>query len=162
MRAEVYQSQVTIAEAPKALASRSDLVSGRAASRNNKQVVQTLLHALKPLSNLCAGSRSMPLSFVTAFLMVALDEGKGVNAYARGMGIDRRKMSRYLRDIGSRSRNGGRGLGLVVVKPHPDHPQRTQVFLTGEGRVIGNAVFEQLGRLGNRVSPASRFGRLPE
>jgi len=94
--------------------------------------------------------------------MVALDEGKGVNAYARGMGIDRRKMSRYLRDIGSRSRNGGRGLGLVVVKPHPDHPQRTQVFLTGEGRVIGNAVFEQLGRFGNRVSKASRFGRLPD
>ena len=161
MRVEVYQSQVTVAEAPKASALRSHLVSGRATSRNNQQVVQTLLHALKPLSNL-RGSRSVPLSFVTAFLMVALDEGRGVNAYARAMGIDRRKMSRYLRDIGSKSRNGGCGLGLVVIEPHPDHPQRTQVFLTGEGRAIGNAVFEQLGRLSNRVPKAPRFGRLPD
>lgn len=161
MRAETYQSQVTVAETPKAWASRSDSVAGRAAPRNNKQVVETLLQALKPLSNL-RGSRSIPLSFVTVFLMIALDEGKGVNAYARGMGIDRRKMSRYLRDIGSKSRNGGRGLGLVVIKPHPDHRQRTQVFLTGEGRAIGNAVFEQLGKLSNRVSRAPGFGRFQD
>jgi hypothetical protein len=161
VRAEVHQSQVTLAEAPKASASSLDLVSGRAASRNNKQVVQTLLRALQPLSNL-RSSRSIPLPFVTAFLTVALDEAKGVNAYAREMGIDRRKMSRYLRDIGGTSRNGGPGLGLVIIKPHPDHPQRTQVFLTEKGRAIGNAVFEQLGRLSNRVSQAPRFGRFPD
>lgn len=38
----------------------------------------------------------------------------------RALGIDRRVMSRYLRDIGDRARNGGPGLGLVVVELHTD------------------------------------------
>ena len=40
---------------------------------------------------------------MTTFLMVALDEGKGVSAYARALGISRTAMSRYLRDIGDRA-----------------------------------------------------------
>ena len=79
-----------------------------------KQTLQSLLWALKPLSNLRG---SIPLPFATVFLMIALDEGHGVNAYARAMGIHRAAMSRYLRDIGARARNGGPGLGLVTVRP---------------------------------------------
>ena len=88
------------------------------------------------------------LSFasVTTFLMVALEEGKGVNAYARAVGIDRSSMSRYLRDIGAQAKNGGPGLGLVKVEPHPTDPQRCQVFLTDKGRSVSKNIFQHLRR----------------
>jgi DNA-binding MarR family transcriptional regulator len=79
---------------------------------------------------------------VTTFLMVALEEGKGVNAYARAVGIDRSSMSRHLRDIGSRAKNGG----LIKVEPHPTDSQRRQVFLTDKGRSVSKTVFQQLRR----------------
>jgi hypothetical protein len=91
-------------------------------SHQDKRDIQTLLRALKPLGNLRG---SIPLPFVTTFLMVALDEGKGVNAYAPAVGIHRSSMSRYLRDIGNRARNGGPGLGLVTVAAHPTDSPRS-------------------------------------
>ena len=109
---------------------------------SNKRVVQTLLAALKPLTNLRG---SIPLPYVTTFLMVALDEGKSVSTYARAVGVkDRRVMSRYLRDIGDRARNGGPGLGLVTITPHPAHPQRRQVLLTVKGRSIAKSMLREM------------------
>jgi hypothetical protein len=102
------------------------------------------LWALKPLSNLRG---SIPLPYVTIFLMVALDEGKSVSAYARALGIEnRRVMSRYLRDIGDRARNGGPGLGLVTVEQHPTHSHTRQVLLTAKGRAVARAIFRQMRR----------------
>jgi hypothetical protein len=66
--------------------------------------------------------------------MVALDEGKGVGNYASAIEVSRFAISRYLRDIGNRARNGGPGLGLVTIEPHPIDPRRRQVFLTAKGR----------------------------
>ena len=60
-----------------------------AMKRSDRREIQSLLWALKPLSNLRG---SIPLRFVTTFLMVALDEGKGVNAYARAVGTHRSVM----------------------------------------------------------------------
>ena len=108
------------------------------------RIIQCLLWALKPLSNLRG---SIPLPYVTTFLMVALDEGKGVGAYARDLGIHRWRMSRYLRDIGARARNGGPGLGLVAVEHDPRDPRHTRVLLTAKGRAIAAEVFRQLRRL---------------
>ncbi len=118
---------------------------------SDKRTTQALLWALKPLSNLRG---SIPLPFVTSFLMVAADEGKGVNAYARAMGIHRAAMSRYLRDIGDRARNGGPGLGLVTVEDDPSDPVRSQVFLTPKGRSIAKQIFRQIrkGATAARVS----------
>jgi DNA-binding MarR family transcriptional regulator len=76
--------------------------------------------------------------------MVAAEEGKGVNAYARAMGIHRAAVSRYLRDIGDRARNGGPGLGLITVKNDPADPIRSQVFLTPKGRSIAKQIFRQI------------------
>jgi DNA-binding MarR family transcriptional regulator len=81
---------------------------------------------------------------LTAFLMVVLDEGRGVNEYARAVGIHRAAMSRNLHAIGGRARNGGPGLGLVSVQPHPANPVRSQVFLTLKGRSIAKEIFRQL------------------
>jgi hypothetical protein len=111
------------------------------ATGNDAKAIQALLWALKPLANLRG---PVPLSAVTTFLMVALDEGKGVNAYARALGKDRSSVSRCLHDIGGRARNGGPGLGLVSVDPHPTHPQRSQVHLTAKGRLIVQEIFKQV------------------
>jgi DNA-binding MarR family transcriptional regulator len=148
VRAKTLQIRDPVAEAPGsfAAASKTDSVTPLIMNSANKMAVQTLLWALKPLLDL-RGSRSIPLPFATTFLMVALDEGKGVNAYARAAGIDRRIMSRYLKDIGARARNGGPGLGLINVEEHPDNPVRTRIFLTAKGRVIADKVFGQLLRL---------------
>jgi hypothetical protein len=114
----------------------------------DKREVQSLLWALKPLSNLRG---SIPLRFVTTFLMIALDEGKGVNAYARAVGTHRSVMSRYLRQIGDRARNGGPGLGLVAVKRHPTDLLKYQVFLTDKGRSIAEKIFHELRRTSRGV-----------
>ena len=76
---------------------------------SDKRVVQTLLWALKPLSNL---RRSIPLPYAITFLTVALEEGRPVGAYARDLDLNRYVMSRYMQCIGEKSRNGGPGLGL--------------------------------------------------
>jgi DNA-binding MarR family transcriptional regulator len=108
-----------------------------------KKALQSLLWALKPLSNLRG---SIPLPFATVFLMIALDEGHGVNSYARAMGIHRSAMSRYLRDIGARARNGGPGLGLVTVKPHGGDQRRYEVLLTPKGRSIIKQIVRHIRR----------------
>jgi DNA-binding MarR family transcriptional regulator len=108
---------------------------------SDKRVIEILLRSLKPLINLRS---SIPLPFVTTFLMVALDEGKGVGAYAKAHGMHRAAMSRYLHGIGDRHRNGGPGLGLVSVEAHPSDPRRRQVFLTSKGRSLAKAIFQQM------------------
>ena len=118
-------------------------------------IMQCLLWTLKPLSNL---SRSIPLQYVTAFLMVALDEGRGVGTYARALGMHRWTMSRYLNAIGPRGRNGGPGLDLVIIKHDPYDPRWTEVFLTPKGRAVADDVFKQMRRV-KRNAPPGVFER---
>jgi DNA-binding MarR family transcriptional regulator len=134
------KSAFTRTRSPTSSASASDLAA------SDKRLIQTLLWALKPLVNLRG---SIPLPFVTTFLMVALDEGKGVNEYARALGVHRATMSRHLRGIGDRARHGGPGLGLVTVTQHPTDALRSQVFLTTKGRSIAKKVVEQIRRGSN-------------
>jgi len=128
---------------PPAGAARARSASDHPIGPNDERLIQTLLWALKPLSNLRG---SMPLPFVIAFLTVALDEGKAASAYARALGISRTAMSRYLRDIGDRSRNGGPGLGLVTVQARPAHSNRRPVVLTAKGRATAKLIFEPMRR----------------
>ena len=120
-----------------------DAQADAALAATDKRAAQSLLRTLKPLLNLRA---SIPLPFVTTFLFVALDEGKGVNEYARAAGIHRAAMSRYLRDIGDRARNGGPGLGLVAVVQDDPGVKKTRVVLTAKGRQLAKEVFEQTRR----------------
>ena len=129
----------------------TDLVSEPAIRQGDKRVIQTLLWALTPLMNLRG---SIPLPFLTIFLMVVLDEGKCVSEYARAFGVkDRRMMSRYLRDIGERARNGGPGLGLVTVEQLPTH-SRARVVLTAKGRSVAQAILQQMRRPVDERRPA--------
>jgi hypothetical protein len=110
----------------------------------DKRVVQTLLWALKPLSNL---RRSIPLPYAITFLTVALEEGKPIGTYAREMDVNRWVMTRIMQSIGDKARNGTGGLGLVTIKRTTGYPTRTEVFLTEKGRAVAAQVFENLRRL---------------
>ena len=131
-----------------ALAISASAASEHPVTPNEKRLLQSLVWTLKPLINLRG---SIPLPFVTTFLMVALDEGKSVGTYARAVGVHRFAMSRYLRAIGDHARNGGPGLGLVTIEVHPTDPRRRQVFLTDRGRAVIADVFEQMRRTGGRA-----------
>lgn len=148
---------IEIAGALKVAASADHFTRGLDAAKlqsGERASIQALLWGLKPLFDL-RGGRSIPLPYAIAFLMVAIDEGKGNNEYARMMGIERRKMSRYFRDIGPQSRNGGPGLGLVAVKPGPGYVeaagiiQKTRIVLTPKGRILADKVLRELRRLTN-------------
>jgi hypothetical protein len=52
---------------------------------DQKKAVQLLLWSLKPFAAL----RTMPLNYVIAFLLVALEEGQTPSTYARALGINR-------------------------------------------------------------------------
>jgi len=108
----------------------------------HKRAIQALLWGIKPLIDLRG---SIPLPYVLTFLTVALEEGKSVGAYAREMSINRFLMSRYMRCIGDRGRNGGAGLGLVTIKRISNSPTRTAVFLTDKGRAVAAQVYRNLG-----------------
>jgi DNA-binding MarR family transcriptional regulator len=77
-----------------------------------------------------AGRHDMPLQYVTSFLLVAMDEGRGVNEYAERAGVSKSVMSRHLLDIGPRMRNQSTGFGLVEQRPNMHELRRHEVFLT--------------------------------
>lgn len=119
-------------------------VSDPVLREGDSEAARAFLWALKPLINL---RRPLPLPSLIAFLMVALDEGQGVTAYARGAGIDRSIMSRILHAIGDRARNGGPGLGLIKIEPDPLDRAKTRIFLSPKGRSIAKEMFLQLRRI---------------
>jgi hypothetical protein len=110
----------------------------------DERVAKTLLWALKTFDNL---GRTVPLSYIIAFLTVALDEGKPIGAYARELACDRFVMTRYIQCIGEKGRHGTPGLGLITVKRTDTSPVRTQVYLTDKGRAVAQQVFGILRRL---------------
>jgi DNA-binding MarR family transcriptional regulator len=108
-----------------------------------KDTIQHLLWALKPLVNLRG---SIPFPFVTTFLAVALEEGNSPSSYARGAGVRRYTMHRWLHAIGDRSRSGGPGFGLVRFEPDPKRANMYRIYLTPRGRAIAADIFRNLKR----------------
>ena len=116
--------------------------SARKAPDQNK-AIQTLLWAIKPLSDL---GGPIPFPYMLTFLTVALEEGKSVGTYARELNVNRFLMSRHIRCIGDRARNGQAGLGLVTTRRVDNYPNRTAIFLTDKGRAIAAQVYRNLRR----------------
>jgi DNA-binding MarR family transcriptional regulator len=83
-----------------------------------------------------AQKRGIPISFLMVFLVVALDEGLGVNEYARRFGIDRRDMSRCLKNIGSSRNYRSKFYGLVTFRKPPTNKSGKMVFLTKKGKKL--------------------------
>lgn len=85
---------------------------------------------------------TMPLQYVFAFLLVALDEGKTVGEYAIKAGVSPSVMSRHIMDIGIRNRKMQPGFELVVTKQNVVNLREHTVHLTDKGR----ALFRKLAR----------------
>jgi DNA-binding MarR family transcriptional regulator len=114
---------------------------------SDERVTQALLWALKAFDKL---DRKVPVSYIIAFLAVALEEGKPLGAYARDLACDRFSMTRYIQSIGDKGRHDKPGLGLVTVKRSETTPIRTAVYLTDKGKTVAEEAFGALRRLVER------------
>lgn len=87
---------------------------------------------------------TMPLQYVVAFLLVAMDEGLGVSEYAERAGVSMSVMSRHLLDIGERNRHMEEGFGLVTARQNPMELRKNEVFLTSKGKAVLRQIIRQL------------------
>ena len=113
-------------------------------TRADKQIIQSLLLALEPLSNIRSSRGPVLLRLATAFLVVASNEGQGLNEYARRLGIDRSVMSRFIHELADRSRNGGPGLGLVSIDEGGRPNRQQEISLTKKGRAVARTMQRSL------------------
>ena len=71
-----------------------------------------------------------------AFLLVALEEGRGVQEYAERAGVTQAVMTRILFALGSRSRGRERGYRLVQQGVDMKDARKHQTFLTAKGKAL--------------------------
>lgn len=106
-----------------------------------KEKIEALLAALEPFRNI---RPTMPLQYVYTFLLVALEEGLGVNDYAKKAGVSQSVMSRHLLDIGDRNRYMEEGFGMVTQRADPMELRKHQVLLSNKGKGVANQIIRAL------------------
>jgi DNA-binding MarR family transcriptional regulator len=79
---------------------------------------------------------TMSLQQAYAFLLVALEEGRGVGEYAKSAGITQPVMTRILFALGSTGRRSKPGYGLVQQATDTKRASRRQTFLTAKGKAL--------------------------
>jgi DNA-binding MarR family transcriptional regulator len=77
-------------------------------------------------------SKSVPLNYLCAFCLVAIEQGLSVEEYAERARVPVGTMSRHLLDIGDRNRKRP-GLGLVTSRPNPTNRRKSEYLLTAKG-----------------------------
>ena len=108
-----------------------------------QKAVRNLLSALEPFRDLRS---TMPLQYVTAFLLVCHEEGLGVGDYAERAGVSVSVMSRHLLDIGDRNRHMEEGFGLVTYRANPMELRKHEYMLTDKGRALAHKILRQWER----------------
>lgn len=103
--------------------------------------LKSLLAAIEPFRKL---RPTMPLQYVVAFLLVAMEEGLSVGEYAERAGVSISVMSRHLLDIGARNRHMEEGFGLIMSRPHPLELRKNEILLTPKGRALMHQITRQL------------------
>jgi hypothetical protein len=111
-------------------------------SPKDRKAVQTLLSALKPISDV--RDRPIPLPFAVVFLSVMLNEGQPVGWFAKDLNMTRFAVSKTIRSIGHRASDNAPGLGLVTIKRHLGYRVKTAIVLTDKGRAVAAEVFHSL------------------
>jgi DNA-binding MarR family transcriptional regulator len=84
--------------------------------------------------------RIMPMQHAYAFLLVALEEGRGVQEYAERAGATQAVMTRVLFALGSRSRGRERGYRLVQQGIDTKDARKHQTFLTAKGKALARKI----------------------
>ena len=109
----------------------------------DKKTVRNLLDALSSFRDI---RKTIPLQYVTAFLLVANEEGLGVGDYAQRAGVGVSVMSRHLLDIGERNRHMAEGFGLVTYQANPFELRKHEYTLTDKGRALVNKLASALAK----------------
>jgi DNA-binding MarR family transcriptional regulator len=102
-------------------------------SDEERAAARALRLALEPFYTL---RRDVPLSYLRTFLLIAEEEGLGVNEYAGIGDIAPSVMTRNILDIGSINRHKSEGLALVTNERDPFDLRKHNVKVTPKGRTL--------------------------
>ena len=102
-------------------------------SDEERAAARSLRLALEPFYNM---RPNVPLSYLRTFLLIAEEEGLGVNEYAGIGDIASSVMTRNILDIGERNRHKEEGLALVVSDRDPFDLRKHNVRVTPKGRAL--------------------------
>lgn len=118
-------------------------------SKDDQREMDAAAMVLEPFLDI---RHDMPLRYAHSFLMVAGEEGLGVNEYAKKAGVSASVMSRHLLDIGDRDRNMKPGFKLVFKVQDPFELRKYRVYLTPLGRQLAERIVRvmRLGRAAGR------------
>jgi DNA-binding MarR family transcriptional regulator len=105
----------------------------RAMSDDEKVIIKKALAFLAEFRKI---RKTMPLQHAYSLLLVALEEGLGVQEYAQLADVAQSVMTRNLLDLGSRNRKREPGYGLVDQRMNPMNMREHQTFLTPDGRAL--------------------------
>jgi DNA-binding MarR family transcriptional regulator len=78
----------------------------------------------------------MPLQYVTAFILVATEEGLNVTEYAKRAGISQSLMTRHLSDLGQVNRYHEEGFGLIEAYDDLMDRRNRLIRLTAKGKHV--------------------------
>jgi len=105
-------------------------------SDGERDALSNLEVGLRPFFKLRA---TMPLQYITAFLLVALKEGQTVTELAACAGISASLMTRHLADLGRMNRYHNDGYDLVESELDPMDRRTKRQRLTAKGqRLVGH------------------------
>lgn len=102
-------------------------------SPDEKAAARTLYLALQPFLRI---RQTMPLQYLVAYLLVAMEEGKSVNEYAAEAGVSPAVMTRHLLDIGDRNRVAEEGFGLITQERDRKDLRRHHARITTTGKAM--------------------------
>jgi hypothetical protein len=112
-------------------------------SDDDKAALSNLEAALRPFFKL---RPTMPMQYVTAFLLVAHKEGQTVRELAKRAGISVSLMSRHLADLSEVNRYREPGFNLVVGTDDPMDRRTSRQRLTVSGHRVVGQIFGALTR----------------
>ena len=110
-------------------------------SDEERAAATALFLALRPFRDL---NPSTPLSYLTAYLLVAMEEGKSVGEYADKINIAHPVMTRNLLDIGDRNRQREAGYGLITQERDLFDLRKHNAKVTPKGKALINDVLVAL------------------
>jgi hypothetical protein len=102
-------------------------------TEEQRALLKVTLNAIKPFRKL---RETMPLQYVTAFMLVATDEGLNVSTYAKRAGTSQSLMTRHLMDLGTVNRHHEEGFGLVEAFDDLMDRRNRLIYLSAKGKHV--------------------------
>jgi DNA-binding MarR family transcriptional regulator len=115
--------------------------SAKSISPDQAAALKRSYNSLKPFRNL---RETMPLQYVTVFLLVASDEHHNFKTYAERIGTSESLMSRHIADLGEVNRYHTAGFGLLESYDDVRDRRNKLIRLTAKGRGIVWEMFQAL------------------